>query len=100
MTYDPYWNQHLAKTGAYYIQVVDEFTDKPISRQRKWQLRDKEHYDKVNSKYAKSPRGLELHRIRNKQWRERNIERLRWQQTEYYKTGIWPPKDTYVPTHR
>ena len=45
--------------------IIDDYTDLPISRQRKWQLRHKEQHAVYKERYDKSEKG----KATAKRWR-------------------------------
>lgn len=48
-------------------KIIDEYTDLPVSRQRKWQLRHPEKQKVIKDRYNRSDKGKEY----KKQWFER-----------------------------
>jgi hypothetical protein len=54
------WN-HMSK------MIEDEFTDLPLTRQRKWQMRNRDKLAEYQSRYKKSAKG----KAANKRYREK-----------------------------
>lgn len=53
-------------------KIIDVFTDLPVSRQRKHQLRNPEWAYELRRKYKTSEKGRETQRKYQKRWRENN----------------------------
>lgn len=52
-------------------KIQDEYSDLPISRQRKWALRNRDRHNEARRRWANTPKGKEYKRKENKIQRER-----------------------------
>lgn len=55
------------------VKIIDEFTDLPVSRQRKWALRHPEKYKALKKRFYHSENG-KAYRAKNKE-KEREYQR-------------------------
>lgn len=51
-------------------KIIDEFTDLPISKQRKHQLRNPQKHKEQRKRWAQSPDGKIKHALSSKKWYE------------------------------
>lgn len=72
------------------IKIQDEFTNLPVSRQRKWQLRNPEKQREIWARHAKVARkayyraNIERWRAQGKIYREKNREYLKEYNKQHY----------------